>query len=85
MENNANDWRSGVSCGLGAALIWGAWPVVSGLGVADSLSPYDVAALRFGVAGLVLLPLALRFGLVGGIGWLRALSQTGISRSHRHL
>ncbi len=73
MDSSANDWHSGVFCGLGAALIWGAWPVVSGLAVAEALSPYDVAALRFGLAGLVLLPLALRFGLVGGIGWPRAL------------
>ena len=73
MKHSSSDFQSGILCGLGAALIWGAWPVVSGLGVADSLSPYDVAALRFGVAGLVLLPMSLHSGLFKGVSWWRAL------------
>ncbi len=59
--------------GLAAALIWGAWPVVSAIGIqADTLAAADLAALRFAVAGLVLLPLVLRHGS-GGLGWPRAL------------
>ena len=50
----------GLICGLMAALIWGAWPVISKLGVGGHLDVYDVTALRFGVAGLVLLPILLR-------------------------
>ena len=40
-----------------------------------TLTPWDLAALRFGVAGLVLLPIAWRrgFGDAAGIGWGRAV------------
>ena len=55
-----------------AALIWGAWPVVSRFGVQQTLTAYDVTALRFAVAGLVLLPLVWRHGF-GRVGWFGAL------------
>ncbi len=52
--------------------IWSGWIVVARLGLRTSLTPWDIAALRFGVAGVLLLPyvmikgLALgRLGLVG--------------------
>ena len=40
-----------------------------------TLTPWDLAALRFGVAGPLLLPIVVRHGLGGaaGIGWGRAL------------
>lgn len=60
----------GVVYGLLAAAIWGAWPVVSKLGVQQALSAWEIAALRFGVAGLALLPVAWR-GLEG-LGWRTA-------------
>ncbi len=63
---------NGVAYGLLAAIIWGAWPVFSRLGVSQSLSAYDLTALRFGVSGLVLLPIVLRHG-TAGLGWHRAL------------
>ena len=63
---------AGLLYGSLAALIWGAWPVVSRFGVQQSLTPYDITALRFGVAGLLLLPLIWRRGL-GGVGWIGAL------------
>ena len=62
----------GMLYGTLAALIWGAWPVVSRVGVQQSLDPADITALRFGVAGLLLLPLVWRRGL-GGLGWGAAL------------
>src|SRR5262249_8386559 len=39
------------------------------------LSPWDLAALRFAVAGPLLLPIVLRagFGTAAGIGWFRAV------------
>lgn len=71
--STANDGLSaGILCGTLAALIWGAWPVVSRLGVQQSLTPHDITALRFGVAGLLLLPLVWRRGL-GGVAWPGAL------------
>ena len=51
---------SGYLWGLGAAAIWSGWWTVARVGVADGLSAADLAALRFGIAGLVLLPLAWR-------------------------
>lgn len=63
---------AGILYGLAAAAIWGAWPVASRFGVASqSLDALDLTALRFGVAGLMLLPIVLRRGH-GGIGWPRA-------------
>ena len=58
----------GMIYGLMAALLWGAWPIVSSLGLKNqTLSAYDITALRFAVAGTVLFPLILRKG-VKGIG-----------------
>jgi len=67
----------GAVYGILAALIWGAWPVVSRLGVlaaepgAVALTAWDIAALRFAVAGLLLAPVVIRRG-VAGVGWLGA-------------
>ena len=33
----------GMLCGLGAAIIWGAWPVVTSIGVKESFSPFQMA------------------------------------------
>jgi len=63
---------TGIFYGILAALIWGGWPVVSRLGVQQTLAFTDITALRFAVAGLLLLPLVWRGG-VGAVGWPRAL------------
>lgn len=53
---------AGVAAALGAVAIWAGWIPVTRLGVVTRLSPADVAALRFGTAGLMLAPLlALRW------------------------
>ena len=53
----------GALYGLGAVSIWSGWIVVARLGLQTSLTPWDIAALRFGAAGLLLLPVVLRNGL----------------------
>lgn len=63
--------------GLIAAFIWGVWPVASALGINQSLSALDLTALRFSVAGAILLPLFWKnhwgfFGL-GNLSWRAAL------------
>lgn len=63
---------AGILAGLGAAAIWGAWPVASRFGVQQTLSPMDLTMLRFLVAGLMLLPIVVLKGH-GGLGWGRAL------------
>ena len=61
--------------GFLSALIWGAWPVLSRFGVQKTLSPYDIAALRFMVAGLILLPFVLKKG-TGMLGLPKTLVLT---------
>lgn len=50
---------AGVIAALCAVSIWAGWLPVTRLGVVTNLSPGDVAALRFGTSGLVLLPMLL--------------------------
>ena len=50
----------GALWGTGAAAIWSGWWAMTRLGVTSELAGTDLAALRFGVAGLVLLPVLLR-------------------------
>jgi drug/metabolite transporter (DMT)-like permease len=60
----------GALCGLSAVCIWAAFIVVSRLGVSTSLTPWDVAAIRFAVAGVILLPYLLKRGLaLERLGW----------------
>jgi drug/metabolite transporter (DMT)-like permease len=65
-------YARGALYGLAAVSIWSAWIVVARLGLRTSLTPWDIAALRFGVAGILLLPYVLVQGLalerLGGVG-----------------
>lgn len=75
LERMANpttsDYTRGALYGLAAVCIWAGFIVVSRLGVRTSLTPWDVAAIRFVVAGLLLLPYAMRKGLaLDRLGWL---------------
>lgn len=72
----------GIACGLLTSLIWGVQSVVSRQSVADGLSAADVTILRFAVASLLLLPLALRRMRpfpVGRLGWRRAAILTALA------
>jgi drug/metabolite transporter (DMT)-like permease len=65
------DYTRGALCGLGAACIWSGWIVVARLGLRTSVTPWDIAALRFGVSGLLLLPYLWRKGLATErLGWV---------------
>jgi drug/metabolite transporter (DMT)-like permease len=60
----------GALFGIAAASIWAGWSAVTRLAVTTSLDAWDIAALRFGVAGLLLAPIVLRRGLAGDrLGW----------------
>ena len=65
-----------VLCGVGAAACWAVGLVTARHGIAIGLSPADLAFHRFMWSGLIMLPLAWRWGLrdLGGIGW-----RTGIA------
>jgi drug/metabolite transporter (DMT)-like permease len=57
--------------GLAAVLIWAGNIVVAGIGLRSSLTPWDIAAIRFAVAGLVLTPYLMRSGLaLDRLGWM---------------
>ena len=60
----------GAACGLAAVCIWSGWIVVARLGLRTSMTPWDIAAIRFGVAGVLLLPLVVARGVaVDRLGW----------------
>ena len=71
MESPAKSaYTRGAIYGLAAVCIWGAFIVVSRLGVRTSLTPWDVAAIRFSVAGVLLLPYLKKRGLaLDRLGW----------------
>src|ERR1043165_9981946 len=60
-----------ILCGVGAAACWAVGLVTARHGIAIGLSPADLAFHRFMWSGLIMLPLAWRWGLgnLGGIGW----------------
>ncbi len=69
-DRSARRYVQGALYGLGAVSIWSGWIVVARLGLRSSLTPWDIAALRFGVAGVLLLPYVLRKGLaIDRLGW----------------
>jgi len=65
------EYLRGAFYGLAAVSIWSGWIVVARLGLQTSLTPWDIAALRFSVAGLLLLPYILNKGLaLERLGWI---------------
>jgi drug/metabolite transporter (DMT)-like permease len=71
MQHPTNtQYAHGALYGVAAVCIWASFIVVSRLGVKTSLTPWDVAAIRFSVAGLLLLPHLWRKGLaLDRLGW----------------
>jgi drug/metabolite transporter (DMT)-like permease len=70
-----SSYARGAIYGLAAVCIWASFIVVSRLGVKTSLTPWDVAAIRFTVAGILLLPYLARRGMaVNRLGWIGVLA-----------
>jgi drug/metabolite transporter (DMT)-like permease len=68
--------RLAVLAMLGSVTIYGVNFVVSRHAILNGFTPYDLAALRFGFAGLILLPLFMRSGgfqSCAGVGWGRGI------------
>jgi len=60
----------GAFWGVFAISIWVGWILLTRYGVTTSLSPYDIAALRFTCAGILLLPIVIRKGFaIDQVGW----------------
>src|SRR5215471_9885421 len=54
-----------------AVSIWAGWSAMTRLAVTTSLDAWDIPALRFGVAGLLLSPIVMRRGVaLDRLGWL---------------
>lgn len=71
---DAFTYARGAAFGITAVSIWAGWMAVTRIGVTTSLDAWDIAALRFGLAGLVLLPVVWRQGLaLNALGWPRLL------------
>jgi drug/metabolite transporter (DMT)-like permease len=75
----------GALWGLAAISIWVTWILYTRVGVTSAtskMSPYDLVALRFACAGLVMLPIVWRKGLaIGRIGigtWLLMVGGAGV-------
>jgi drug/metabolite transporter (DMT)-like permease len=70
-DRDGLQYLRGALYGLAAVSIWSGWIVVARLGLRTSLTPWDIAALRFGVAGLILLPYVFTKGLAfDRLGWV---------------
>jgi drug/metabolite transporter (DMT)-like permease len=64
------NYTRGALYGLSAVCIWAAFIVVSRLGVRGALTPWDVVAIRYVVAGVLLSPHLARNGLaLDKLGW----------------
>ncbi len=70
--DNARSSSAGTLYGILAAVVWGAWPVLSRAGIDRTLEPQDITVLRFAVAGALLLPVFWRHR-TGGTNWWQAL------------
>jgi drug/metabolite transporter (DMT)-like permease len=70
-DRDGMQYLRGALYGLAAVSIWSGWIVVARLGLRTSLTPWDIAALRFGVAGVLLLPYVFSKGLAfDRLGWV---------------
>jgi drug/metabolite transporter (DMT)-like permease len=67
----ARQFVIGAACAIGAIAIWAGWLVMMRVGVTTTLTAFDLTALRYAVAGVVLLPVVLRRGLAfNRLGWV---------------
>src|SRR5690348_1327220 len=70
MQEISPHYLRGAVFGLAGVSIWAGWSVITRLAVTTSLDALDIPALRFGVAGLLLLPIVIRRGLaLDRLGW----------------
>ncbi len=76
-----SDRLRGLIWGLSGVLVWAGSFVLTRFGVKTTLNPYDIIALRFGVAGVVLLPVIFArgfgFRLLGPAGFVLLVCGAG--------
>ena len=70
MQSDSPSYLKGAVFGLAAVSIWAGWSAMTRLAVTTNLDAWDIPALRFGVAGLLLWPIPIRHGLAHDrLGW----------------
>jgi drug/metabolite transporter (DMT)-like permease len=76
--SDARSYLAGVGYGLTLALCGGLYTTFARHGVLRGLSPYDLTAMRFGVAAILFAPVLAKTGVrdFGGLGWKRSLALT---------
>ena len=63
-------YLKGALCGLAAASIWASWSAMTRFAVTTSFDPWDVALLRYALAGVLLAPVVARRGIARDrLGW----------------
>ncbi|HWB49633.1 MAG TPA: DUF2478 domain-containing protein [Stellaceae bacterium] len=66
-----SEYLRGALYAIAAVSMWTAWILAVRLGIRTNLTPWDITAIRFGVAGLILLPYLLKKGLaIDRLGWV---------------
>lgn len=78
MKGSKPGFAVGLACGLVVPFIWGGWIVASRFGVLNALTPYDVTALRVGIAAVIVMPLFLTRGFAGLPFWKAAVVSFGV-------
>ena len=80
-NDDAAAYWYGCALGFTCAVIWGVQALVSRRAMMEGMTPGDVTILRFGVSGLLFLPIALRSDppIVGTLGWGRLLALTALA------
>ncbi len=72
----------GALWGLSAISIWVGWILYTRVGVTQSMQPVDLIALRYGCAGLLMLPIVFRKGFalrkVGTARWMWMVAGAGV-------
>src|SRR5215471_15219718 len=71
MHRATATYLSGSLFGFAAVSVWAGWSAMTRLAVTTTLDAWDIPALRFGVAGLLLSPILVRRGIaLDRLGWL---------------
>jgi drug/metabolite transporter (DMT)-like permease len=70
MQLASSAYLKGAVFGFAAVSIWASWSVITRLAVTTSLDAWDIVALRFGVAGVLMAPILVQRGLARDhLGW----------------
>jgi len=70
MQPSTANYSRAALFGIAAVSIWAGWGAMTRLAVTTSLDAWDIPALRFGVAGLLLWPIIRRGLALDRLGWL---------------